>query len=377
MSKKTTQIAVDVIYGDYGSGKTRVQKLKKKGYDPVKVQNEVNRLLKDSKKKSIDTLAHEVIDGYWRSGKKREKVLKLCGCDYNAIQNRVNEILNPQPTPGPQPYPGVMPSLKLVKTPDEVKTDAMKFARWIVNDERFGYGRMGGSKYKGTKEYSITHSGGCHFCGTVKTKINKAKKAGLSNPEEWEYTMVCNVFVHSCYAHAGVPSMLSAPNHAWWTESYQKSKYWTEIKKPAKITDLQPGDVLGWDEHFCLYLGNGKGAEATSGTGGGNPASSKSAWAKSIRITDFSKHFKAAKHVFRLTGSVNTTALIKYGEVSARVGYLQAYINWFYRKEVVATDGEFGDATLAWVKQLQKDLGVAQDGIVGNDTLNAMKGVVR
>ena len=89
----STLVAVDVINGDYGNGQNRVNALRRAGYNPDVIQNEVNRLMADSKKKSIDTLAREVIAGYWKSGKKREKVLKACGCNYDAIQNRVNEIL--------------------------------------------------------------------------------------------------------------------------------------------------------------------------------------------------------------------------------------------------------------------------------------------
>lgn len=275
--------------------------------------------------------------------------------------------------PAKKPYPGEMPTLKLIKTNAEVIADAIRFAKWIVSDNRFGYGRKGGAKYKGTKEYSITHSGGCHFCGSNAGKISRAKKAGLDNPEEWEYTYVCNTFVHACYAHAGVIPMLNARGHAWWTSNYKNSKDWKEIKKPSKISDLQPGDVLGWSEHYCLYIGNGKGAEATSG--GADPAASKEAWNKSIRITDFSRHFKAATHVFRYVGNVNSKALIKYGEISKRVELLQKYLVWYGAK--ITADGIFGDETLKAVKKMQKSLGIIVDGIVGNDTIKAMRAKVR
>lgn len=88
-----TLVAVDVINGDYGNGNERYANLRRAGYNPDVIQAEVNRLMYDSKKKSIETLAREVIAGYWKSGRKREKVLKACGCNYNAVQNRVNEIL--------------------------------------------------------------------------------------------------------------------------------------------------------------------------------------------------------------------------------------------------------------------------------------------
>jgi len=274
------------------------------------------------------------------------------------------------PTPTPSGgYDGEFPSLKLVKSTDQVVADALTFARWIVNDNRFGYGRKGGAKYKGTTDYSITHSGGCHFCGSNSKKIARARKAGLSDPEQWEYTYVCNTLVHACYAHAGIPSMLSAKGHSWWTKEYQRSSYWTEIKKPAKITDLKPGDVLGADGmHYALYYGNGKIAEATSN---GNAAASKEKWNSSIRITG-GGFFKSVNHVFRLTKPVNTTALIKYGEVSYRVKLVQNFLNWYFGS-VCTVDGMFGDTTLKYVKAFQTAMGITADGIVGNDTIAKMK----
>lgn len=283
----------------------------------------------------------------------------------------------PVTEPEKKAYAGEYPSTKLVKTAQQVIDDALLFSKWIVNDNRFGYGRQGGSKYKGTKVYSITHSGGCHFCGSNAHKIAEAKNAGLKNPEQWEYTYVCNTFVHAAYAHAGVPSMLSAKGHAWWIKSYQGSKYWTEIKKPAKITDLKPGDLLAWGSnggssgHFCMYVGNGKGREATSG--GLGATFTQEQWNKTIRETDFSRHFKAATHVFRFTGSLNTTANIRYGEVSDRVKLLQNFLKWYGFN--ISADKCFGDATLKAVKQFQKEQGITVDGIVGSATIAKMKSV--
>lgn len=282
-----------------------------------------------------------------------------------------------EPEPEKKAYTGKYPSTELVKTAQQVIDDALLFSKWIVNDNRFGYGRQGGSKYKDCKAYHITHSGGCHFCGSNAHKIAEAKKAGLKDPEQWEYTYVCNTFVHACYAHAGVPSMLKAKGHAWWIGSYQKSKYWTEIKKPSKITDLKPGDLLAWGSnggssgHFCMYVGNGKGREATSG--GLGATFTKEQWNKTIRETDFKRHFKAAQHVFRLTGSINTTANIRYGEVSDRVKHLQEYLRW-YGFDITA-DKCFGDATLKAVKKFQKEQGITVDGIVGSATIAKMKSV--
>ena len=323
--------------------------------------------------KSVDEVAHEVIEGLWGSGDSRKRALTEAGHNYNAVQKRVNEILNP-PKPEPKKYPGKLPTTKLVKTEAEVIADALKFAKWIIGDNRFGYGRMGGAAYKGTKEYSITHSGGCHFCGSNAHKISEAKKAGIKNPEEWEYTYVCNTFVHACYAHAGVPSMLNAKGHAWWTSSYQKSSYWTEVH-PKKVSDLKPGDVLGNETHYVVYIGGGKGVQATSR---GNARTGTKEWAKCIDYFDIASFFKKTDHVFRLTKAVNSKMLIRYGEVSYRVEEVQNFLDWYYAgkffKECGPADGCYGDNTLKWVKKFQTEKFGAKeaDGLVGEKTLAAM-----
>lgn len=358
--KSNNTIALEVLCGKWGSGDARKKKLTKAGYNYNAIQKIVNERMT---KKPVDTVAHEVINGLWGSGDTRKKCLTVAGYNYNTVQNRVNEILDPDP----HKYDGELPTLKLVKTTDQVIADALIFGKWITGDNRFGYGRDGGAKYKGTKAYSITHSGGCHFCGTNKGKIDRAKKAGLRDPEEWEYTYVCNTFAHACYAHAGVVAMLKASRHSWWIPEYQKSKDWKEVKKPKKITDCHAGDIFAWDTHFCVYIGNGKGMEATSL--GVNPAASKELWAKSIRICDFDRHFKAATHIFRFVGTVDTTTVIRYGEVSYRVALWQKFLIWYGLLPAGSDDGIFGDKTRDATKAFQNKQSIAADGIVGTDTL--------
>ena len=91
MAKKSIQdVAFEVIFGKWGSGKERKQRLTKAGYNYDKVQARVNDILK---KKSIDTVAKEVINGKWGSGETRKKRLEKVGYNYKKVQDRVNEIL--------------------------------------------------------------------------------------------------------------------------------------------------------------------------------------------------------------------------------------------------------------------------------------------
>ena len=49
-----------------------------------------------SKQKTVDQLAQEVLAGKWGTGSTRKKKLEAAGYNYNAVQNRVNEILAEQ-----------------------------------------------------------------------------------------------------------------------------------------------------------------------------------------------------------------------------------------------------------------------------------------
>ena len=68
--------------------------MKKAGYDPNKVQAEVNRQLGASTpKKSNEQIAREVIEGKWGNGADRKKRLEKAGYNYNTIQSLVNKML--------------------------------------------------------------------------------------------------------------------------------------------------------------------------------------------------------------------------------------------------------------------------------------------
>ena len=89
--KTVTQIAQEVIAGQWGVGAVRKSKLTSACYNYDEVQNEVNRLL--TKKKSVDEIAKEVIAGKWGVGQKRKKRLMAAGYNFAEVQKRVNELL--------------------------------------------------------------------------------------------------------------------------------------------------------------------------------------------------------------------------------------------------------------------------------------------
>jgi N-acetylmuramoyl-L-alanine amidase CwlA len=99
--KSYTDVARDVIAGEYGNNPQRAKKLESEGYDPEAVQREVNRLLNKGTgttkpapaKKTVHQLAEEVIDGKWGNGDERRKRLTAKGYDYNAVQKEVNRIV--------------------------------------------------------------------------------------------------------------------------------------------------------------------------------------------------------------------------------------------------------------------------------------------
>lgn len=301
-------------------------------------------------KRTIDQLAHEVLEGLWGSGDSRKTALIQAGHDYEAVQKRVNELLNPH-------YTGKLPSLEIKKTNAQVIADAIKWACWIAGDNRFHYGHG--------KE---AHHNGCYFCGT-EDKLKKGK--GIV---DYQYTYCCNPFVGAAWAHGGcVPAALKlCRNCKSWDfhrgRGYDASKLFDNLGKPAK-SRLRAGDVLCSDSHVALYIGNGNIAEAA---GGDDNVRGSKKWKNSIRIATLTDaRYKKFKRVHRFCSAVNTSMCIRHGEVSDRVGDLQAYL--VYKGYDIAVDKIFGDDTFKAVKGIQTALGVTPDGIVGPATIKAIQ----
>jgi hypothetical protein len=260
-------------------------------------------------------------------------------------------------------YPGTLPSVKLVKTHDQVIEDTIKWALWIATDNRFHYGYG-----------EHAHHNGCYFCGTQKLK----KGHGIVDPE---FTYCCNPFVGAAWAHGGcVPAAmkLCLSCNSWdfnKGSGYDKSTLFTNLGHPAK-SSLKKGDVLCRDSHVALYIGNGKIVEA--GSGDDNKKGSDK-WNNSIRIPTLTdKNYKNFPRVHRFNASVNTTMIIRHGEISERVAQMQKFLDWYYDgaffKECGGADGYYGDNTLRWMKkfQLEKFGKGEDDGRVGEKTIAAM-----
>ncbi|QAY17123.1 endolysin [Streptomyces phage Madamato] len=96
VKKTVSQIANEIIEGrgGWGNGADRVSRLKKAGYDANKVQAEVNRLLtpkgETKPKLTISQVATQVIRGDWGNGAERKSRLTKAGYNYNAVQAEVN-----------------------------------------------------------------------------------------------------------------------------------------------------------------------------------------------------------------------------------------------------------------------------------------------
>lgn len=96
VKKSVNTLAKEVLAGKWGNGADRKSRLTKAGYDYNKVQTAVNKLVRASQISSeniINAISHEVISGKWGNGQERIDRLKAAGYDPDKIQDRVNALL--------------------------------------------------------------------------------------------------------------------------------------------------------------------------------------------------------------------------------------------------------------------------------------------
>ena len=93
--KDLTTIAKEVISGAWGNGDDRKARLESAGYSYSAVQQEVNRLLGGTSKpqlKPLSEIAREVLRGDWGNGSDRKRRLEQAGYNYQAVQVEVNRL---------------------------------------------------------------------------------------------------------------------------------------------------------------------------------------------------------------------------------------------------------------------------------------------
>ena len=274
-------------------------------------------------------------------------------------------------------YTGTLPSTSLIKTNAEAIADAIKWLKWIAGDNAFHYGYTNKHGSDDPKKWSPNaHHNGCYFCNTNTDKGGGSKKGIV----DFEHTYCCNPLIGAAWAHGGcVPKALEMckKGSSWGFSKgsgYDKSNLFANLGKPKKA-DLKPGDVLCSDTHVAMYIGGGKIVEAAHGDD--NKKGSEK-WNDSIHITALSdKRYDGFKRVHRFKGSVNTTRSILHGEVGKRVELLQKFLIWYGLLPKGSDDGLFGDATLKAIKAFQKTSSVTADGIVGPNTIAAMRKAVK
>ena len=169
----------------------------------------------------------------------------------------------------------------------KVSKGAVDWAIKIANDNTFHYGNG-----------QHAHHNGCYFCDTQPASKRKYVV-------KWEKTYCCNPFVHAAYAHGGRDSVMlkrcrEGRSYDW--NSYKTSKRFKHIGHPDR-SKLIPGDVLCWDGHVAMYVGNNKIVEAGGyGEDDGKYMSKK--WNNSIAITPLdSRAYKLFTHVYRYIGA--------------------------------------------------------------------------
>ncbi len=79
--------AYSCIYGEFGNGEERVRRLRAAGYDPVRVQELVNALLK------YEDVAKDVIRGKYGNDQARIYNLRAAGYNPYVVQDLVNNIV--------------------------------------------------------------------------------------------------------------------------------------------------------------------------------------------------------------------------------------------------------------------------------------------
>ena len=90
----TDALVKDIIYGRWGNGQERIEKLEAAGYDADEVQAAVNASLAVKPRPVTVEIVNAVIRGDYGNGAARKANLEKAGYDYEEVQRAVNERLS-------------------------------------------------------------------------------------------------------------------------------------------------------------------------------------------------------------------------------------------------------------------------------------------
>ena len=144
-----------------------------------------------------------------------------------------------------------------------------------------------------------------------------------------------------------------------------KSALWKKTGK-SKIADFRPGDVILYDTHTLIYIGNGYGCEAGYNS-------------KRYGCTVKEKDYKPSKYpgfgVWRATKPIRTW--LQKGDTGTQVKRMQKFLIWAgYSCGKAGADGVLGKDSDSAIRRFQKANGLTVDGGWGpkcNDKAKTIK----
>jgi len=262
-------------------------------------------------------------------------------------------------------YSGEFPTLptKVTKTANQQCLEAVvAYAKKICADDSYGYKRA-------TTNAQLKS---CPICNPILGKnTNCIGFCGLSLKHGGGVPVKCaedGLGNNNFFTKVTLSTWKKRNGNDWVMVSNGGKKGGKAIGKSS----LKAGDVCiqyntdGTSQHLCLYIGDGKVAEA---------ATSSVKKAKQVRVADYSG--RRVNRAFRYTGKGKFTDIVsggyfKNGDKGDEVKKLQAFLNW-YGSYGLAEDGIFGSGTESAVKKFQSANGLTADGCFGTASLNKAK----
>lgn len=300
-------------------------------------------------------------EGYYKGARDG----KFGKTSMKALQKYLNDKLFPSPTPTP-PTPTPTPTKKgytgeYPNTTVKTTVAANRGAEIVAKAKEYCWP-------KGTAKSKYSYSKGSAKAA-YKTALKKymGKSAKISQTD-------CGYFANTCVRAVTGNKFTALPAN--------KSKPYPSVPSDMQIVHtgaigsftLLPGDVVRYrkssGQHVIVIVNSTDIAEANRKNCFPHIEASKPYNGSNV--------IKSTIQVIRTKGSskVVTRSYLEKGDKGDEVKKLQQYLNWFGNYGL-KTDGVWGDATQKAVLDMQKKLGVTADGLVGANTIAAMKKVER